>query len=273
MDGRDRVKQAMAEGLRFWAGVQQAAATLWLRFWDGVEQAAALWLKFWAGVQQAAAALWLRFWDGLQQAAALWLKFWAGVQQAATLLVRFWAGVQQAAALWLKFWDGVKQAWLRILAGLFMAVVIVAACYWTWSVWHSWQLADLASVTTTWPNSRILDDVLVEIKTKCSNSVLSYVVIVIPPKSNAALTLAEKTDIARVMTDRLRERLKAIHVQLVDKDGFPTAAYDVAIDEFVRIYSSNEERPTSLEAWGTLACSPASYVRAEALMVSWTERQ
>jgi hypothetical protein len=245
MDGRDRVKQAMAEGLRFWAGVQQAAAALWLRFWDGLKQAAALWLKFWAGVQQAAAALWLRFRDGVQQAAALWLKFWAGV----------------------------KQAWLRILAGLFMAVVIVAACYWTWSVWHSWQLADLASVTTMWPNSRILDDVLVEIKTKCTNSVLSYVVIVIPPKSNAALTLAEKTDIARVMTDRLRERLKAIHVQLVDKDGFPTAAYDVAIDEFVRIYSSNEERPTSLEAWGTLACSPASYVRAEALMVSWTERQ
>jgi len=59
---------------------------------------------------------------------------------------------------------------------------------------------------------------------------------------------------------------------VVDKDGFPTAAYDVAIDEFVRIYSSNEERLTSLEAWGTLACSPASYVRAEALIVSWTER-
>lgn len=244
MDGWDRVKQAMVEGLRFWDGVKQAAAAIWLRFWDGVKQAAA--------------------------GSRLW--FWAGVQQAAALWLRFWAGLKQAAAIWLGLLDGVKQAWLRILAGLFMAVVIVAACYWSWSAWHSWRLADLASVTTTWPNSRILNDVLVEIKTKCSDSVLSYDVVIVPPKSNAALTLAEKTDIAKVMTDRLRERLKAIRVQLVDKDGFPTAAYDVAIDEFVRIYSSNEERLTSLEAWGTLACNPASYVRAEALIVSWTER-
>jgi hypothetical protein len=226
--------------------------------WDSVKQAMVEGLRFWDGVKQAAAATWLRFRDGVKQAAAAtWL--------------RFWDGVKQPAVIWLRFWDGVQQEWFRILAGLFMAVVIVAACYWTWSGWHSWRLADLASVTTTWPNSRILDNVLVEIKTKCSDSVLSYVVVIVPPKSNAALTLAEKTDIAKVMTDRLRERLKSIHVQLVDKDGFPTAAYDVAIDKFVRIYSSNEERLTSLEAWGTLACSPASYVRAEALIVSWTE--
>ena len=210
MDGWARVKQAMAEGLKLWAGLKQAAT--------------ATWLKLWAGVQQAATAQWLRFRDSVQQAAtATWLKFWARVQQAATATwLRFRDSVQQAAtATWLRFWDGLKQEWLRILAGLFMAVVIVASCYWTWSTWHSWRIADLASVTTTWPNSRILKDVLVEIKTKCSDSVLSY---------------------------------------------------DVAIDEFVRIYSSNEERLTSLEAWGTLACSPASYVRAEALIVSWTER-
>jgi hypothetical protein len=48
-------------------------------------------------------------------------------------------------------------------------------------------------------------------------------------------------------------RLKAIHLQFIDKDGFPTAAYDVAIGSFVRIYSSNEGRLTSLEARGTLA--------------------
>jgi hypothetical protein len=245
MDGWPRVKQAMAEGLRFWDGLTQAATATWLKFWDGLKQAAATWLKFWAGVQQAATAQWLRFWDGLTQA---------------------------ATATWLRFWDGLKQERLRILAGLFMAVVIVASCYWTWSTWHSWRIADLASVTTTWPNSRILNDVLVEIKTKCSDSVLSYDVVIVPPKSNAALTLPEKIETAKMMTDSLRERLKTIHVQLVDKDGFPTTAYDVAIDEFVRIYSSNEERLTSLEAWGTLACSPASYVRAEALIVSWTER-
>jgi hypothetical protein len=258
---RDSVPQAAtATWLKLWAGVQQAATAQWLRFRDSVPQAAtATWLKLWAGVQQAATAQWLRFRDSVQQAAtATWLKPWAGVQQA--------------AAIWLRVWDGLKHEWLRILAGLFMAVVIVASCYWTWSAWHSWRIADLASVTTTWPSSRILNDVLVEVKTKCSDSVLSYDVVIVPPKSNAALTLPEKIETAKIMTDRLRERLKSIHVQLVDKDGFPTAAYDVAIDEFVRIYSSNEERLTSLEAWGTLACTPATYIRAEALTVSWTER-
>jgi HAMP domain-containing protein len=193
---------------------------------------------------------------------------WALVRQAIEAALGFWDRVKQATAIWLRFLDG----WFRILVSLFMAVVIVAACYWTWSTWQSWRLEELASVTRTWPNGKILNDVTVEIKTKCSDSVLSYVVVMVTQQSNAALNLAEKTDAAKVMTDRLRERLKVIHVQLVDKDGLPTAAYDVAIDEFVRIYSSNEERLTSLEAWGTLACSPASYVRAEALIVSWTER-
>jgi hypothetical protein len=252
------VHETGATPLKLWAVVPQAATAQWPRFRDSVQQAT---------------AIWLRVWDGLKQAAATWLKLWTGVPQAATAQwPRFRDSVQQATAIWLRVWDGLKQEWLRILAGLFMAVVIVAACYWTWIAWHSWRIADLASVTTTWPNSRILNDVLVEIKTKCSDSVLSYDVVIVPPKSNAALTLTEKIETAKMMTDSLRERLKTIHVQLIDKDGFPTAAYDVAIDEFVRIYSSNEERLTSLEAWGTLACSPASYVRAEALIVSWTER-
>jgi hypothetical protein len=274
MDGWARVKQAMVEGLRFWDGLKQAATATWLKLWAVVQQAAtAQWPRFRDSVQQAATATWLKLWAGLKQAAATWLKLWTGVPQAATAQwPRFRDSVQQATAIWLRVWDGLKQEWLRILAGLFMAVVIVAACYWTWIAWHSWRIADLASVTTTWPNSRILNDVLVEIKTKCSDSVLSYDVVIVPPKSNAALTLTEKIETAKMMTDSLRERLKTIHVQLIDKDGFPTAAYDVAIDEFVRIYSSNEERLTSLEAWGTLACSPASYVRAEALIVSWTER-
>lgn len=84
--------------------------------------------------------------------------------------------------------------------------------------------------------------------------------------------LADKTDAAKVMMDRLRERLKAIHVKFVDKDGFPTAAYDVAIDEFATLYSSDHGRPVTVEASGSLPCSPARYLRAESLILGWEER-
>lgn len=182
-----------------------------------------------------------------------------------------WADVKQAT-VWPRLLDGFKKTWYRILPGLFMVVVIVAGCHWMWGVWHAWQLADAASVTKTWPNSGILSNVAVEVETKCSDSRLSYVIVLVPPKNTAAMTVAERADVARVLTDKLRERLRVVTFQLVDKDGFPTAIQPVAIDEFVRIYSSNEDRPATLEARGTLACSPASYVRAEAVKLSWTER-
>jgi hypothetical protein len=197
---------------------------------------------------------------------------WDLVRRSFVVALEFRDRVKQATVIWLTLWNGVKRTWFRIVASLFMVVVIVAACYWAWSAWTSWRLAELASVSTAWPNIRILNDVTVETRTKCRDSVLSYIVVLVPPKSDVAVTLADKTDAAKNMTDRLRERLKAIHVRFVDKDGFPTAAYDIAIDEFVRLYSSDHERPTTLEAWGRVPCSPASYLQAESLHLSWTER-
>ena len=198
---------------------------------------------------------------------------WDLVRRSMVVALGFQDRIKQATVIWLTFWNGVKRAWFHILASLFMVVIIVGACYWTWSAWTAWRLAELASVSTTWPSIRILNDATVETRTKCRDSVLSFIVVLVPPKSDAAVTLADKTDAARIMTDRLRERLKAIHVKFVDKDGFPTAAYDVPIDEFVRLYSGNHERPTTLEAWGRVHCSPASYLQAESLLLSWTERQ
>jgi hypothetical protein len=111
----------------------------------------------------------------------------------------------------------------------------------------------------------------VEITTKCSDSTLSYIVAIIPPKTETGLTHSERTDRGKVVTDQIRKHIKAIRLQFVEKEGSPTAAYDLAIGAFVRIYSSTDERPTSLEARGTLACRSASYVRAEALRVGWIE--
>lgn len=77
---------------------------------------------------------------------------------------------------------------------------------------------------------------------------------------------------ASIVTDKLRERLKAATFQLIDKDGIPAATHALALDEFLRIYSSNDEHPTILEARGTLACNPATCVRAQTLRLSWTSR-
>ena len=197
---------------------------------------------------------------------------WDLVRRSMVVALEFWDRVKQATVMWLTLWNGVRRTWFGILASLFMVVVIIAACYGAWGAWTSWRLAKLASVSTTWPNIRILNDVTVETRTRCRDSVLSYIVVLVPPKNDDAVTLADKTDAAKVMTDKLRERLKAIHLRFVDKDGFPTAAYDVAIDEFVRLYFSDHARPTTLEARGRVPCSPASYLQTKSLLLSWTER-
>jgi hypothetical protein len=127
---------------------------------------------------------------------------WAHAKQAIVVSQRFWDDVRHAA-VWLRLWNGLKRTWFRIVVVLFMTlvsilvilamtVVIVAAGHWMWGVWHSWQLADAASVTTTWPTNRILNDVAVEVKTNCRDSRLSYVVAIVPPKSSAPVPLGER---------------------------------------------------------------------------------
>jgi hypothetical protein len=164
-----------------------------------------------------------------------------------------WDHVKQATVIWLRFWEGIKKIWFRILAGLFISVAVIAVSYWAWSAWESWRINELASLSKTWPASNISEEGTVEITTKCSDSTLSYIVAIVPPKSQAGLTHSERTDRGRVVTDQIRRRIKAIRLQFVDRDGSPTAAYDLPIDEFIRIYSSSDERPTSLEARGGLA--------------------
>jgi hypothetical protein len=200
---------------------------------------------------------------------------WNRVKQAMVVGLGYRGCVRKATDIWLRFWEGIKKKiWFRfrILIGLFISVAVIAASYWVWSTWESWRINELASLSKTWPASNIPEeDGTVEITTKCSDSTLSYIVAIVPSRSQAGLTHSERTDSGRVVTDRIRNRIKTIRLQFVDRGGSPTAAYDLPIDEFIRIYSSSDERPTSLEARGTLACSPASYVRADTLRLSWIE--
>jgi hypothetical protein len=188
--------------------------------------------------------------------------------RAAALLLVSWL---RRALSSLGFSMFVRRTWLRALGGFFIATVVLAACYWPVSVLQSWRIADLASATRTWPSGTILNDVIVEAQTKCSDSELTYVLVLLPPKSNAS-TLAERAAKAKLETDRLRERLNPIHFVMVDKDGTRTVSHTVPVDEFVRIYSSDEERLATLEARGTIPCDSASYLRADSLTVTATER-
>ena len=180
--------------------------------------------------------------------------------------------VTRGVAIWPRLWAWLKWRWRPVVAGVLTTVVVVPAGHWAWTAWDARRLEEAVAVPRTWPASRMMDSATVEVQTTCSSSVLSYVVVIVPLLDDAALTLFEKTDRGKVMTDALRERLTAIHLRFEDKDGLPVDAYDLAIDDFVRIFSSSAGRPTSLEARGTGACSPASYLRADTLKVTWTER-
>jgi hypothetical protein len=219
---------------------------------------------------RAATFLVSRLVDAASSVRGLTLARWDSIQHA-LVPGRIRAHVRNTSWVWLRFWTFVKRTWLRALGGFFIATVVLAACYWPVKVLQSWQIADRASATRTWPSGRILNDVIVEAQTKCSDSALTYVLVLLPPKSNAS-TLAERADKAKVVTDRLRERLEPIHLLMVDKDGTPTVSHTVPVDEFVRIYSSDEERLATLEARGTIPCDSANYLRAESLTVSSTER-
>lgn len=169
---------------------------------------------------------------------------------------------------------GVRRGiWRWTVAGLLVGAVASGACYWALNTWAAWRLEGLASRTKTWPTGTILDNVNVEVTTRCSRSELSYTVsIVPPPPTDPTLNRGERTDAARAATDRVRTRLKAIRLQFVDASGVPTAAYELPMEGFIRIYSNSDERLTRLEDRSVLTCSPARYVRASTMKLDWVER-
>jgi hypothetical protein len=160
----------------------------------------------------------------------------------------------------------------RLLAGVLVVLVLATIWYWA-SGSPSRPVASVAAVEKMWPSRQVRTDVMVETRTRCVESVLSYRVVLIPPQAAAgASTLSDKTDTASVLTDRLRRRLKAVHLGFHDKDGRAIGTFDIVMDEFVRMYSTNVDRPVTLQAVGARACDLDSYVRAAELKVTFTER-
>lgn len=181
------------------------------------------------------------------------------------------AGIAQSALLWA-ISSVRRRIWRYTLAGLLVGAVVSGASYWVWNTWTAWRLESLASVTKKWPASTILDNVRVEVATRCSGSELSYMVAIVPPPADPMLNRSERTDIAKAATDRVRKRLKALRIQFVDAAGVTTAVYELPIEGFIRIYSNSDERLTRLEDRSVLTCTPEQYVRARTMKLGWVER-
>jgi len=161
----------------------------------------------------------------------------------------------------------LPRRWRPVLVGVVIGAVLGTASYWAWSTWQARQLERRVSVMKTWPAATILGDVTVEVMTRCGNATLAYIVSLIPPRSTLPLSLWEKTDQGKVVTDEVRRRLKSIRLRFADKAGTPIADYELPIGSFVRIYSSDDERPLILEARGTTSCHARRYAREDALAV------
>jgi hypothetical protein len=216
---------------------------------------------------------WDRLTDRAGRAVVAARDLWARARPTIVVLGRdLWDRVKGRTAARRRLWGWIKHRWRSVSAGVLVTLVVVPAAHWAWSAWDARRLEEEASVPRTWPTGRMMDSAIVEVQTTCRSSVLSYVVVIVPVPGDTALTRFDKADRGKVMTDALREHLKVIHLQLEDKDGLSVGAYDLAIDDFIRIFSSSEERPATLEARGTRACNPAVYVRADALKVTWIER-
>ena len=157
-------------------------------------------------------------------------------------------------------------------AGLLVAGALSGAGYWAWTAWTAWRLEGVASIPKTWPTGTILDNVTVEVTTSCSGSELSYTIAIVPPPAPETLSRGERTDAAKAATDTVRQRLKVLRLQFVDATGGPTAAYELPIEGFIRIYSSSDGRLTRLEDRGVLPCTPADYVRASTMTLGWIDR-
>jgi hypothetical protein len=169
-------------------------------------------------------------------------------------------------------WRVVTRGRLSIAMGMILAGLAALGVYWTWSVYEVWRFEQLVSVSKTWEPSRMLGNVTVEVTTQCREPALFYTVTIVPPGRDATLTRVENADRARTDTDDLRSRIRAVRLSLVEHDGSPIADYEVPIEEFVRLYSSSEERPATLEARGIQACDARRYMRARELKVTASER-
>lgn len=165
-------------------------------------------------------------------------------------------------------WRGTRTF---IVAGLAIGGVVSLAGYGVWSVWHGWRVREEAAASKMWTTG-LFEEATVELTTRCTGSVLAYIVLIVPPISRG-VTLPDRVDRSKAMTDRIRQRLEAIRLELLEEKGTaPIVAIELRVDEFVRIYSTSERQLTSLEARGTVSCDAASYVRAERLQVTWRER-
>ena len=157
--------------------------------------------------------------------------------------------------------------------GFSYAVVVISAVYWGWTSWQDRVLEKKTSVTKRRPEWTIIADAVVKVRTKCSGSLLSYVVTIEPRSTSEATTGSRSKSDSKFSTpEGLFRNLQVITIRLEDKDGFLLQEHELEVSDFMRVSSESSDEVKALERSGTLSCTPAIYDRADHLRVGWRER-
>jgi hypothetical protein len=178
----------------------------------------------------------------------------------------------------------------RTLATVFMLVVVLVAVLWVRSEWQSRRLERLVAVTKQWPTTVIgKDSMPVDVKTRCSESRLYYIVRMSRPlpfakasePSGKLLDASGKDEVklparGTQPTDdqwatRTRMGVEKIILQFLDKDGFVVLSHELSVAGFTSV---REERIIDhLESNGSTHCDRAAFARAESLSIMWFDRR
>ena len=166
----------------------------------------------------------------------------------------------------------------RLLATVFMAVVVIAAGYWAWARYEDSRIAKRVSVAKTWPDLTLpmKTPTLIKLKTKCVDSQLYYQLTISPKLSPQAAASDERSakperSPQEAAVERLRRDIAQYSIEFLDADGFKLIQLTVKTDDLTRMVD-DQGRLNSLSVDGTRSCDGQEYARVARVAVGWHER-
>ena len=167
-------------------------------------------------------------------------------------------------------WTDIKRllgVGFRLLAALFMLVVIFGVVYWAWTSWQTRKIEARTSIAKSWNVAALPLRKPLEIRlvTRCSNSRLYYQ-LALAPKTEAAGN--PKSLENALFVDEILKGIAKYEVAFMDGDGFKTMTLTLTTSSFARDVDA-QGKATGLSANGDNYCDPATYEKAVFANVLW----
>ena len=148
----------------------------------------------------------------------------------------------------------------RVLAGLFMAVIVAAGLFWTWNEIQDRQLEQAVSEVRLWPEKQLpfKQPATATLRTRCRDGMLYYYVEIEP----------ENTELSEPILKSWRG-IK-FTVKLYDDSGFVLMNWDVD-----RLSNVVDEKGTRIKmsANEKTHCDRKVYSTAKSWGIAWTQRE